>query len=285
MKQVKLLLISFCFGSLVIAQSGTIVLNKGQKFNMENTISTNSTQEVMGQSMESHVNITTNSSLEVKETKGSNYDLTNNIGRMQMHFTMSGGMAQDMSFDSDKKEDMSSDQGASLKKVINHPIDVSMSNTGKIISTPKTEKKENGDMTSMIIGKALGDPGDGSYGVNIIFLPIPANAAVGYTWSDSLSTEGSKKFTTYSIKEFQGTDVIVGIVGSMDVNIKAEMQGMEIVTKSKGTVKGEEVVDRASGVLRSLKTTTETTGTVEAQGMDIPMNTKITSEIKVTKGS
>ena len=179
MKTITIVFFAYLFGSSAFSQTGTLVLNKGQKFNISSQIEANSSQEVMGQTMDSKVLITTASTIEVKDVRDNNYDLINNLARMQMNLSMSGAMAQDVSFDSDKKEDMNSEQGASLKNIINHPNDLTIDNTGKIISG-KMDAKKNQDpatnMTASIMSRVLGDPGDGSFGVNLVFQAIPKTA-------------------------------------------------------------------------------------------------------------
>ena len=266
------------------AQSGTISLNKGQKFSIENKVTAVSSQEMMGQSMESKADFSTLSTIEVKEVKDNNFNITNNILRMKA--TMSA-MGQDMGFDSDKKDDLeSTDKGIDLKSIINHPKDVVVDNTGKIISPKSGEpKKDPSDMSGMMMKRLLGDnPNDGGFGLNFIFLSLPKNVATGYTWVDSSFQGGIKSSTIYTVKELNGSEATLTISGTIDTDTQAEMQGVEVSTKLKGKMKGEEIVDIKSGILKTRNTITETSGIVSAQGMDIPMTSKITSAVSV-KGS
>ena len=48
-------------------------------------------------------------------------------------------MGQNISFDSDKKEDMDGEMGSSLKDYINHPNAVVMDKSGNIILADKTD--------------------------------------------------------------------------------------------------------------------------------------------------
>ena len=266
------------------AQSGKISLNKGQKFTIENKISAISNQEMMGQSMESKADINTSSTIEVKDVVNNNFSLSNNISRMKASMS---AMGQDMGFDSDKKEDLeSSSNGMDLKNLINHPKDVTINDLGKIVSTKKDEpKKDPSDMSGMMMKQLLGDnPNDGGYGINMIFMTLPANVAPGYSWVDSSSVGGIKKSTTYTVKEVKGTEAIVSFLGTMETDTQTQMQGVDVSTKSKGNLKGEATVDTTSGVLKTRNSNIETSGTVSAQGMDIPITSKISSNISV-KGS
>jgi hypothetical protein len=274
--------LSLAISTASFAQTGTISLNKGQKFSVENKITAVSNQEIMGQSMESKADINTLSTIEVKEVKDNNFDLINNILRMKASMN---AMGQDMGFDSDKKEDLESDKGPDLRNIINHPKSVTIDKSGKVISGKKTEAKSDPqDMTGMLT-KLLGDnPNDDGYGVSMIFLTLPKNVAVGYSWVDSSSKEGIKKSTTYTVKEIKGSEAVISFTGTTETNTKSEMQGVEVTSNIKGSLKGEETVDTTTGVLKTKNTNIESSGTLSAQGMDIPMTTKITSSISV-KGS
>ena len=276
------LLYAVITSSTVFSQTGTLQLTKGQKFVIENKISGTGKQEMMGQSMESKAEMTSTSSVEVKDVTDKNYNLSNNVIHMKAKVS---AMGQEMAFDSDKKEDLESAQGPDLKKVINHPKDVVVDKTGKIISLKKEQDRtDQNDMTSAMLLKLLGeDPADESFGLHVIFVALPKNVAAGYTWSDTASTGSVKKQTKYTVKEINGQIATVAITGTSDINSQDEIQSVEVITKSTATVTGEELVDITSGIIKSRTTTVETKGTVSAQGMDIPMNSKMTSVVTVNK--
>ena len=278
--------LSFFFALLVssaaFSQTGSLVLNKGEKYLIENRMSGTGKQEMMGQSMESKAEMTAISSVQVKDVTDKNYNLTNNLLHMKANVS---AMGQEMKFDSDKKEDLESSQGPDLTKVINHPKDVVVDKTGKILIAKKAETKSDAnDMTSAMLSKLLGEnPSDESFGLQMLFITLPKNVVAGYSWLDSASTGSVKKQTRYTVKDIKGSDATIAISGTNEVNSQDEMQGMEVTTKTKGTIIGEEIVDVQSGVLKSRTTTIETNGTVSAQGMDIPMNNKMTSVVTVKK--
>lgn len=281
-KNILLTTIGIFLMIFTFAQPGSITLTKGQKFSVENKINAISSQELMGQTMESKAEFNTLSTIEVKEVKDNNYNIINNILHMKANMS---AMGQEMGFDSDKKEDMEAGKGPDLKKIINHPKEVIMDKTGKVISAKEDEtNKEPADMSGMMMKQLLGDPNDGAFGLSIIFHLLPKNASPGFTWTDSSSQAGIKKITTYTLKEVKGSDVLVTFSGTMETDTQSSMQGIEISTKTKGNLKGEETVDIVSGILKTRSSILETNGTVSAQGMEIPMTSKITSQVSV-KGS
>src|ERR1035437_2533219 len=98
--------------------SGTLNLPKGQKYVIENKVTTKSTSEMQGQSMETNADVTSVYAIEVKDLKDNNYNMTNSISAIKMNMST---MGQNMNFDSDKKEDMDGEMGSKFKNYINHP--------------------------------------------------------------------------------------------------------------------------------------------------------------------
>lgn len=252
-----------------------IHLNKGQKYFVENKITANTTQSLMGQAMESNASISSNYTIEVKDKKDNNYNLSNTYSNMKFKLS---AMGSDMNFDSDKKEDMEGENGAYFKNFINKPKEVNIENSGKIISAKNDVSKAGSpqsDIMKMMISQLLGDPEETGYGVNVAFAPVSAKYVVGYSWTDSIKGEGMQRSTTYTIKEVNGNDALVLISGTLITDTKAQMQGMEIVNKSNGKISGEEILDVTTGVIKNRATTLETSGSMSAQGLEIPITSTI----------
>ncbi|MEO6220297.1 MAG: DUF6263 family protein, partial [Ginsengibacter sp.] len=183
----------FAICSFAFAQdNNTINPDKGQRYLVENKLNTVSSSEMMGQTMESKANFTTTFNIEVKEVKDNNINFTNTITSLKMNVN---AMGQDLSFDSDKKEDMDGDIGKNFKDVINQPKDVVMDNFGNVIITEKidtlAENKSSGNPTEMIMKQMGGDPAEQGYGAKMAFHAIPKNAKKGSTWTDSSSSKGT----------------------------------------------------------------------------------------------
>ena len=113
-------------------------------------------------------------------------------------------------------------------------------------------------------------------GVTGAFISTPGKISAGYNWTDSSNNDGIQRSTTYTVKEMRGNDAVITIAGTLNTDTKAQMQGMDIVNKSKGKISGEEIVDITTGVIKQRTTTLETSGTMQAQGFEIPMTSKIT---------
>ena len=279
MKRITFILFAFIFISTAFAQNaGNINLTKGQKFSVDNKIIAVTTQTLMGQSMESNAELTTKYSIEVKDIKDNNYNLSNTFTKMKAKMS---AMGNDVNFDSDKKEDMAGEYAASFKDIINQPKEVVIDKSGKILNSKKEEPKPvnaQPDIMKMMIEQLLGDPEETGYGVNLAFVSTPSKISTGYNWTDSSNKEGIQRSTTYTVKEIKGTDAVITITGILNTDAKSQMQGMDIVNKSKGNLKGEEILDITTGVIKERTTTLESAGTIsiESQGFEIPMTTKVT---------
>lgn len=272
MKRSILLLSALFFTSTGFTQH--INLKKGQKFSVDNSVTAITTQMLMGQPMESNAEVITKSSIEVKDVKTTSYDLINTFTKMKMKVS---AMGNNVNFDSDNKEDMAGEHAASFKDLINKPKAVTIDKTGKILNTVKdTATSSSPGLMKMMIDQLLGDPGETGYGVNVAFISIPGKISAGYSWTDSSGSEGIQRSTTYTVKEIGGNDAVISLAGILNTDVKAQMQGMDIVNKSKGKVTGEEIVDITTGVIKQRTTTLESAGTIQAQGFEIPMTTKIT---------
>ena len=281
MKRITLIL--FALIASVITFGQDINLTKGQKFSVDNKISAVTSQTFMGQAIKSNAELTAKYSIEVKDIKDDNYNLTNTFTKMKMKMS---AMGNDVDFDSDKKEDMAGEYAASFKDIINKPKEVVINRSGKVLNVKKEINTDTTqpDVMKMMIGQLLGDPEETGYGVNIAFVSTPSKVSAGYNWKDSSNSDGVQRTTIYTVKEIKGNDAVVTITGTLNTDAKSQMQGMNIVNKSKGTLTGEEIMDITTGVIKERTTTLESTGTilVEAQGLEIPMTTKVifTSAVK-----
>ncbi len=252
--------------------NGSLKLSKGQKYLVDNTISTTTSTQVQGQSMDTKSDIASVYSIEVKDEGNESYHLTNTITNIKMNMTM---MGNDINFDSDNKEDMDGQIGSSLKDYINQPKEVQIDNSGNIITKPSADTSAESGVAKQFNFDASG------YGAQMAFLALPKDPKVGATWADSTDNSGITKSTTYTIKDITGNIATVSFSGMLATQKTMEQQGMEVSTKTTGKFSGEEKVDTNTGVVQSNTTTSEASGTVSAMGQDFPTSAKITSTTTV----
>ena len=266
------------FATCSFAQNyGTLNIPQGQKYAVENKVTTKSTSEMQGQSMETNADVTSYYAIEVKDLKDNNYNMVNSVSAMKMNMST---MGQEMHFDSDKKEDMDGEMGTKFKGFINHPQPVVMDKSGNIIISKNTDTAKATDtdaQTTMMMKQMGGDPADLGYGAKMAFLALPKNAKVGTAWQDSTSGDGVLRITNYSIKEVKGNTATISISGTEKRDVKMEMNGMDINTKTTGTFSGEEMVDTKTGVISQNNLTADAKGTINVMGQEIPTTVSVTS--------
>ncbi|MEP6627482.1 MAG: DUF6263 family protein [Ginsengibacter sp.] len=277
MKKISVLVVAaMCSSMALFAQSNaSLNLKKGQKYVVENKVTTKSSTEMQGQQMEANIDATTSYNIEVKDAVANNYNLTNTITNLKMNMSQ---MGQEMTFDSDKKDDLAGPIGTAMKDFINQPKDVVIDKSGKVVGEKKDEKKD--EATSMM-AKQLGNFEATGFGANMAFEALPQNAKVGSTWTNKTNVDGISKTTNYTIKSINGKLATIGLDGTLATDTKMEMQGMEITTKTTGTFTGEEIVDITTGVIQSNNLTTDAKGIVGVMGQELPTSSKVVSATTV----
>src|SRR6185312_2868291 len=164
-----------------------VTLIKGQKYVVENKVTTTSLSEMQGQSMETNADITSVYNIDVDDVKDNAYSMTNKIAAIKMNMST---MGQNINFDSDKKEDMDGEMGSTLKDYINHPYPVVMDLSGKVIVQDKKDSVQNAAPTpTEMMLKQMGDPEAQGYGAVFAFLAISKKAQPGNSWQDSTSKD------------------------------------------------------------------------------------------------
>lgn len=256
--------------------SNKLSFQKGQK--LEVTINMNmKTEMVMG---ETSGNTITTELYDVKDATASSATLEKSIKNIRLNFSL---MGQEKKFDSDNKEDLNSDMGEPLKKVIETKNEFTVDGSGKITAVKEDEvkkKKEDNSkdmmgmfMSQMNVGTASPITGNAS-----LFKVLPDYEVVkGDTWTDTSSINGNRFKTVYNLKDITASDILVDFTGDGNINSKQEMMGMSMDIK--GTIKtsGTVTIDKVTGLMKQ-KTTISTTETnSNIAGQDINSTTKMTS--------
>jgi len=275
MKRIKIILpaaLFFVTASTIAQTKSKLKLPENKKYQVVNTLQSNSTTNIQGQSMESAVNVSSTYDIEVKGKSGSDYNLSSTISKLTTNMTM---MGQEIKFDSENKEDMDGPFGSALKDFIGKPKAMKMDASGKVTFDEK-------DTAMSEIAKQL-HLTQNAFGTQLAFLPLPEKAKVGATWTDKTDNEGISKTTNYTIQNITGNIATVSFESVDSVATSMEQNGMEISVKTSGKSSGEEKVDLKTGVIQSGTTKADATGTVSAMGQEFPMSTKITSTTTVTE--
>lgn len=254
-------------------------LVKGQQLEQVSQVNMNLVQESMGQAMEVKAETIISSLIEIKDATPTSYSISNTVKRMVMNM---GGI-QEMKFDSDNKEDMEGEMGQSLKERIGVPTEFVINNDG-IITEVKGKVKTgdpsgvSGMMESMFGQNIEEKEGDGFQALANI--PVKG-AKVGESWVDSVTEDGNKTYTTYTLKEVKGDEGLVTLSGNSNISKEVDQQGMSLQIMMQGTILGEYTFDVPTGIIKNRKQTTKATGTVDVMGQSVPMtvDTSVTSTI------
>ena len=241
-----------------------LAVTKGQK--LETVTTTKMSMEVMGQNVDNETTATSN--VEVKDVTAEGYLFSTII----KHMTMKGsGMGQDMSFDSDKKEDMDGQIGQAIKDKIGTEQQVQVDKQGKVASKPGAadEKKAGGGMSDMM--SLTGDLTQGQPYPMVIQLPAKA-VKPGDSWTDSSGNPSTlKTITTYTLKSVSADGALVSFTGTLAKSGTVEQNGMEIQMDMTGTTKGESTYEASSGLLKSTNSTSDIKGTLGVMGQNAPI--------------
>jgi hypothetical protein len=284
-KKASSLIVATLFSiSLVInAQTidGKLLLTKGQKMQVDNTVKSVTNMELMGQSMEMTSDAAMINQVIVQDKANEAYTVTNTLTKLA---TSGSAMGQDYSFDSDKKEDLESEMGKVLKSQINVTKEMEFNTNGKLGTVKKAVESESsakGNPMVDMMKNMSGGGNDESGGTSDIFMVLPAGKKVGDTWSDSTIADGIKIYRNYLLKELKGNEATLTLTGTQSTNKKMEQQGMEVVVTLESKLNGELLIDTATGVVKQKSFVMDGTGSADAMGQAIPITTKITSTTAV----
>ena len=270
------------------AQSYTpaVKLEAGKQYTVTTITKSNMTQEAMGQTMEIPIDATNKATLTIKAASDKGYESTYITDRVQFAANM---MGQDMNYDSDKKDDKDGPMGKTMNKLVGKETSFVVNGAGNIIKetivkqTQEKSDEEGPDMMTGMMGIGMSEASTCpvfNLFVNNTELKIGDSFVDSSTVNDK---DGSTKTsTTYILKEIKDGKSIFTLNGQVAISKKMEMQGMEMTTTTASKSTGDMIVDVATGLLNSKSIVTETTGSVDVQGMSIPITGKTTSIITVS---
>ena len=253
-----------------------LILVKGQKLQIDNTVKSLTNMDLMGQSMEMSSDATMTHQVEVKDKKENNYTVASTITKI----TSSGNaMGQAYTFDSDKKEDLESEIGKVMKGQLNVTHEADFNTAGTVVSEKKAVSAEASNANPMMdmMKNLTGGSNDDGGGAGEIFQVLPMGKKPGDSWTDSTISEGLKTYKTYTLKEIKGNDAILTLSGTQSTNKKIEQQGMEVNVTMESKLSGESTVDLSTGVVKQKSMVVDGAGNADAMGQAIPITTKITS--------
>ncbi|MFT3933066.1 MAG: DUF6263 family protein [Chitinophagaceae bacterium] len=274
---IKQFLFSFSLMALVATTGNAqkLALTKGQK--VETIATSKMSMETMGQTIENEGVATTD--IELKDITSDGFLFNNVIKHITTKIT---GAGQNISFDSDKKEDMDGPMGQALKDKIGTTQEIQVDKNGKVANIKDSgEKTGAGGMSDM-----MGMGGDLMKGQAYpILIQLPARKIkAGDSWVDSTGTVASiKTVTTYTLKTLTADGAQVSFTSVMSKSGTMQQNGMDLQIDMSGTTKGESTYEANTGILKSSTGTTDIQGTVGVMGQNMPINGTVTVNMVVKK--
>src|SRR5437868_4841708 len=226
MKTTLIALASMFFAVAAYAQNPTekIVLNKGQKITATTSMSV--TNEMMG--MNTSTSSVTENLLEVKNVTDKDYTIANTLTRVKMNIEMPGN---NTSYDSEKKEDQTSEMGQSMADKLNKTTELNIDNrSGRILNPSKSPEKKPTDQNNPMQGvmQMFGVNWSDEMVISGAFQLIPKGLKIGDSWKDS-SAEGTQKSTrTYTYASNSDSGAVIKLNMITDATSSMDFMGMNI---------------------------------------------------------
>ncbi len=281
MKKIIISLLCIFSVSLVFSQTGSskavgtgkIKLSPGQKIIAE---CTQTIEANLSMGMELNSSSTNENLLEVKKITDKNYTISSTLTKVKVNMTM---MGQPVNYDSEKKEDTTSEIAKTFGDKLNKPVDIIIDNTtGMAVMDNKKDKKEDIDEENAMndLLNIFAESSDDA-AVSGAFELIPPGKSVGDNWSDSTISKDMKTVRTYTLKSVTGNDAAIQTDIITTATNKVDLQGMEMEFKSNTKTTGEIITDIITGQVKKKNTQSEITGSFQLMGQDVPISGKVNS--------
>jgi hypothetical protein len=260
------------------AHAQKIAVSKGLKLEMVSNMKMTMSIEMGGQNIDNNTEGINTTQVELKDVTPAGYLFTNTITKMVMHVN---AMGQDVSFDSDKKEDLDGPMGASMKELINKPVDVQVDKQGRVIDNGNDSAAGGGGMNDLMNMGSSVTKGQ----------PFPALVALpghpvkmGDSWTDSTGDVSTIKMVcTYTVKNVSKEEVVLDFVCKLAKKGTVEQQGMKLDLDLTGITKGTASYEGATGVLKKNDSSSDIKGTMGIMGQSAPLSMTLTASTTAKK--
>lgn len=285
----KFLLIALFAGGIQCLSAQTfkpgMKLQKGEQYQIVTTV--NGSMEQAGMSMP--IESTLKSLANVKNQTELGYAITTENTYFNFKSNM---MGQELSYDSDKKDNEDNPATASFKEVAGKKDSFMVDKNGNLLPSPEKPalskaKSDDGGMMSSMLNGAVAASGAPIFNI----MPAFKELKIGEYVKDSSENkvDGKEKtVTTYTLAEIKDGKIKVTIssVTTMEKQMEVEQMGAKMNVAISSTINntGEMFIDEATGVLISKSINSVTDGTASVMGMSIPVtgNTTTVTEVKKT---
>ena len=279
MKKTSISLVGLFITSVIFAQTfspaksttaGKIILTPGQKIVIQNLTTLEAS---FGMGMDLNSNSINENLLEVKNSLNKTYTLTNTLTKVKLDMNM---MGQANSYDSENKEDNSSDIAKLFEGQLNKPVDITIENsTGQVITDKKTKQTDTENEANPMQGMIdMFTENSDEAVVSGAFELIPAGKKTGDVWMDTTVTKEMKAIRTYTLKSVSQDETVIQVDAIITAANKLDFQGMEFEIKTETKLTGETVANATTGLVKKRTTQSEVTGSFQLMGQDMPITAK-----------
>lgn len=265
--------------------NGKLHFQKGQKFEVYTQLNRSSQQEMMGRSMESSVSSAITAVLNVDDVAGAATTLGSSVRRLKFDMSFFG---REENFDSDNAEDMKSDIGKMMAKPLNTKYQMILDEKGVVTAAKELEadgKKKGNDQAAGMMGMFMGNmnvSGTPKAGDPSIFKILPdREVAKGESWTDDVKDANGTRKTVYSLSNITDSEILIDFTEDAKMDMKQEMMGQQAAMSINSKSNGKIVLDKTTGLLKQKTFVTHSEETINAGGMTIPSNSKMTTTITV----
>lgn len=251
------------------AQTTTLQLIKGQKFEVTTVTSLSSVAELMGQSMESSVDNNSTKVYEVTDKRSTETDISFTTTKVKANMQ---AMGQEMDYDSDKK-DNSGPLAEQIGNTVGKTNNMTINAMGKVIKEDNAEK----------IGGSMMNMGSASLSNNSLFYAslIGRDLKQNNSIADSVVTDSekmkSKIVGNYVVQSIENNIATVLFTGTQTMSGVVEQMGQEMNMTGTSKVNAEIKMNVATGIILESKTTIDGSNSIDAMGMTIPVTLKSTT--------
>lgn len=276
-------------------------LKKGESYRQVTLNDASITQEIMGQSMEITLGVSSIMIFKVLSANGDDYDMEVSFDNMKLSM---GSLQANMEFDSDNPaEDDAFSQ--IMSGVVGESFNIKMSRSGKVLEISGIEamweKAFSGQNISAAEKAQIMTQLNQTYGkesikgnIEMVTAIFPENkVSQGDQWTNDVNINSGMKglaSTTYTYQGSEGGKHLLtglGEITTSEEGAKIQTNGLELTMNLNGNMESEIAVDAATGwiVEATIKQKIDGTANMEGNaqmpnGLSIPM--KIRNEMKVT---
>jgi hypothetical protein len=258
------------------AQRIKIDVQKGQKFQVETSTKSKSTAEVMGQSMENELDFRSVTVYEITALDADSFKMRSTVIKIT---ALASGMGNELSYDSDKKDD----QGPfaeMLGKIVNKPYNITINSNGTILR----QDTLGFDFTEMMGGFSV----DNAISTEL-FIPVLTGKELktGESYSDIVEIKkdkfSSRDSGTYVVTNIRDHIASITYTGTQVITSVMEQMGNEIILSSNNTVKTEIQLEMKTGMMLSKESVVAISLIINTAGMSVPSGGKTTTAIKISR--